>query len=265
MKRKPFTSKEREALAALLERYGGSLQSFLDLRPDSYEHAIARQSLEHLEQVYAQVLAPGQTMEEARENCPPWPAAGTSGAPSKYAGKLPSQNTLCEIGTRLRTEATLNDLGRVSHFVDKVRSRATKLPIGQQPKVLDTIMTLVGEEMVQQKLTGGKSVLENLDAVDRLLSNDIAKTKAQFEQQKIDIRKQAEERQRNKLKFEMDKLKDQVSAKLLDKAVRDAAEKIATSTSMTRTQQIAAMRKAAFADVDEMERSGAVKLPDPKH
>lgn len=55
----------------------------------------------------------------------------------------------------------------------------------------------------------------------------------------------------------------ETAEKLLDKAVREAAEKIANS-GLSRSAQIAAMRKAAFADVDEMERSGAVKLPDPK-
>ena len=169
----------REALVALLERFNLSTDSFDKLRAESYEQQIARHSLEHLELLYTVLLTPGLTTEQQRKECPPWPPG------TKLAGKLPSTTTLGEIATRLRTEGTLNNLGRVSTFMDKLRTRATALPVGQQSEVLDTIVNLVGEELLTAKL-GGAAITSNLESLDRLLSNKALAIREKERQDKRD-------------------------------------------------------------------------------
>lgn len=169
MSTKP-TAPNRAALLALLERFNLSPESFAALRADAYEQQLASHSLEHLELLYTELLKPGQTLEDAQQRCPPWPP------PTPRAGALPSLGALSKIAERLRTEQTLNSLGRVSQFIEKLRLRATALPIGQQTEVLDTLITLTGEELLQAKL-GGQPVTANLQPLDRLLERQDQKRK----------------------------------------------------------------------------------------
>lgn len=171
----PKNTVDRPALVALLERFNLSVESFDALRAEAYEQQLARHSLEHLELLYQVLLTPGMTTEQQRAECPPWPPG------TKLAGRLPAASTLGDIATRLRTEQTLNNLGRVSTFMDKVRSRMGTLPTGQQTDVLDTLVGLVGEEMLASKLGGGL-VSANLDPLDRL-----------FKRKQIDQKDQAQE------------------------------------------------------------------------
>ena len=158
------------ALLALLERFNLSPEGFAGLRADAYEQQLASHSLEHLEQLYTELLKPGQTLEAAQQRCPPWPPR------TPRAGALPSLGALSKIAERLRTEQTLNSLGRVSQFMEKLRTRATALPIGQQTDVLDALITMTGEELLQAKL-GGQPVSANLDPLDRLLARQEQKRK----------------------------------------------------------------------------------------
>lgn len=162
---------DRPALAALLERYGSSLEAFLALRSDSYEHALAAHSLDQLDLFYSGLLAPGRSIEQIRETSPRWPP-GTA-----REGRPPSTAAISYAGERLRTDAALNSLGRVSRFMDQIRSRASALPVGQQTDVLDTIVTLVGEEILQAK-SGGQFVSANLEPLDRLLSREALREKS---------------------------------------------------------------------------------------
>ena len=74
-----------KALVELLERFVTTIESFSNLRADTYEHALAAHRLEHLELLYTELMRPGQTLEDALEKCPPWPPG------SKLAGKSPSR------------------------------------------------------------------------------------------------------------------------------------------------------------------------------
>jgi hypothetical protein len=65
---------------------------------------------------------------------------------------------------------------------------------------------------------------------------------------------------RERLKLDREKFELEFCEKILDQALRDAAEKIASS-GLTQAAKIAAMRKAAFADVDALQASGKLKLP----
>lgn len=87
-----------------------------------------------------------------------------------------------------------------------------------------------------------------------------AKFKAELEKQKLSLRRQTEARQERALQFEINKHLDLAAEKMLDAALRKQAEEIATS-GMTQKDQIAAMRKAAFSDVDALQQSGKVVIP----
>jgi hypothetical protein len=63
------------------------------------------------------------------------------------------------------------------------------------------------------------------------------------------------------LKLAREKFELEASALLLDAATRARADEINASTSLTRAQKIAAMRKAAFTEIDELQASGRVVIP----
>lgn len=228
-----WTPEDRQRLVELLERFNLSVDSFDGLRADSYEHALARHSLASLELLYTELLKPGNA--EARTNCPTWPPG------TKRAGKLPSTGALSEIATRLRTEQTLNSLGRVSGFLDTIRNRASALPAGRQDQVLDTVMTLMGEELIQAKLTGAP-VVGLLPVVDRMLTSEGMKTRARQEAQKIDLRKQAEARAVEKLKLETRKLAlAEAQAKSREAVEESAAAKSGKLDAETKAEILAAI------------------------
>ena len=70
------------------------------------------------------------------------------------------------------------------------------------------------------------------------------------------------ERERLKLeRIRLDAVLNKAAERLLDEALRQRTAEIATS-GMTNAEKIAALRKAAFADVDDLEASGQVTLPE---
>lgn len=250
---KNFTAEDRQAIAELQESLGSSWESFNSLRSDSYEHAIARVSLEQLELFYAEVLKPGQNTADGRLNCPHWPEG------AKNAGKLPSKTVLDNAATRLRTDGVLNGMGRVSDLLDTLRRKAAALPAGKQSEVVDTVISLAGEELIAAKLAGG-TVIGNLEVVDRLLTNASAKTKAAHDAKIVELKEKAEERQGKKLNFEINKNRDHIAELLTDEVFRRKAEALANSN-LPRAEMIKQMRQLAFADVDELEQSGKVVIP----
>ena len=89
-----------------------------------------------------------------------------------------------------------------------------------------------------------------------------AKLNAELEKAKLALKEKAEARHQELLKLEQSKYRDMVAEKMLDQALRDQAERIANSN-LSNADKIAAMRQAAFADVDALEASGKVVLPQP--
>lgn len=237
-----WTPEQRDALVALLRRFSLTVENFDKLRSDSFEHALARHSLEHLELFYTECLKPGQSIEETQAHCPPWPP----GTPR--AGQLPSTGLIGEVGTKLRTEGTLNDMGRVSDFIGKFRERAKALPVGRQPEVLESLLTMVGDEMLRAKMEG-TPIATMLDPLDRLMTAQMAKTKAEFEREKIELRKQAEARAQEKLQFERRKYRDQFCRQMLDEAARLKAQEIAENQSLTQAEKIETLGKQMFGEL----------------
>jgi DNA uptake protein ComE-like DNA-binding protein len=76
-----------------------------------------------------------------------------------------------------------------------------------------------------------------------------AETKAKFKREELDLKRK---------QFEME-----IAEKMLDEALLRRAQEIAGS-GMTQAAKIAAMRKAAFADVDALEASGKIEIPRDK-
>jgi hypothetical protein len=64
----------------------------------------------------------------------------------------------------------------------------------------------------------------------------------------------------DKLQLDWERFKTLAAEKMLEDALRRRAEEIAGSD-LNHAQKIAAMRAAAFADVDDLEASGEVKIP----
>lgn len=87
-----------------------------------------------------------------------------------------------------------------------------------------------------------------------------ARTKGQLEKAKLALRQQAEDRQGRKLKLEIDKVELLAAEKMLSGALRAKADEI-NASSLSQADKIAAMRKAAFADVAALQASGKLKLP----
>jgi DNA uptake protein ComE-like DNA-binding protein len=73
-----------------------------------------------------------------------------------------------------------------------------------------------------------------------------AETRAKFKREEIDLKR---------TQFEME-----IAEKMLDEALLRKAQEIAGS-GMSQAAKIAAMRKAAFADVDALEASGKIEIP----
>jgi hypothetical protein len=232
-----WTPEDRRKLVELLERFNLSVESFDNLRSDAYEHALARHSLEHLELLYTELTKPGNR----EPSVPPWPPM------TPRAGKLPSTGALSEIGTRLRTEQTLNSLGRVSGFLDSIQRRASALSVGQQGKVLDTVISLVGEELIQAKL-GGAPMLALLPVVDRLLTNEGMKSKGQLEEKKLSLRERAEDRAKEALALEQRKFMRATAESQLDETLRRRVNEIAASGA-PRGAMIEQVGQAMFGDL----------------
>jgi hypothetical protein len=87
-----------------------------------------------------------------------------------------------------------------------------------------------------------------------------AMTRAQLEKEKLKLREKAESRLAGQAKLARDKFEIEISTKMLSQALREQAERIANSN-LSQADKIAAMRQAAFSDVDALQKSGRVKIP----
>jgi len=81
-----------------------------------------------------------------------------------------------------------------------------------------------------------------------------ARHKAAMDKAKFDQK----ERQ---LQLDIDKFQLAAAEKMLDRALQAKANEINSNADLSRADKIAAMRKAAFSDVDALEQSGEVQVP----
>mgnify|MGYP000028125770 FL=1 len=156
-------SREKIAeLKGIIEGLGGDPDGFWQLRSDTYEHTLARRSLDELERFYSVLFTPGKNFEEIRKDCPPWPRG------TRYAGRLPTDSVLSDIRARFAQEKTINDVGFVRNFLIKFKDKAASQDLTE---LLDSVCRMLGHEVVSAKMAG-MPVNEQLRAVDRLLKRE---------------------------------------------------------------------------------------------
>jgi hypothetical protein len=163
-----FTTEQRKELAEILQAFGIPLEAFDGLRPDSYEHALARHSLEQLELLYSALLQPGLSLKEIQELVPPFP-----GGPRD--GEKPSLSTLSKIGERLRTSLMMLEVESTAKMMEAVQRKIKKeLPTDSnlQENVLDELVTLIGQEAIQQTLLKRDAKTRNSNAKILLKRSD---------------------------------------------------------------------------------------------
>ena len=99
-----------------------------------------------------------------------------------------------------------------------------------------------------------------IDSVTRSISSiragDHSAQKLELDRRKLNQADESLRLERRRL----DALLDKAAERLLNESLRQQAATIASS-SMTNAEKIAALRKAAFADVDALEASGQVQIP----
>lgn len=96
--------------------------------------------------------------------------------------------------------------------------------------------------------------------LDGFVSIRSARSKAELEKAKIELRKQAEKRLQQGLELQREIYEAQTAEKLLDAALRLKADEI-NASGLSQADKIAAMRKAAFKDVEALQQSGKLQIP----
>jgi hypothetical protein len=129
---------------------------------------------------------------------------------------------------------------------------------GQILEVLEGLVKLksdmAGDEKSPEKMLAIAETVEQVSlALGRVRSGDHDRVK--LDQNQVRLDQSAES-----LRLEREKFELLAAKQMLSEAVRRKAEEIASSN-LSNADKIAAMRKAAFEDVDALEKSGEVQLP----
>jgi hypothetical protein len=145
------------------------MRSFEDLRPDSYEQAVAAHSLEQLDSLYSQIFAPGLGLKKVMETCPPWPPG------SPRAGQRPKLNVLTAIFARFqldrRSEHVFGLVTEGKQILALIRKAVKILAPDVRTEDLDAMMLLLGQEIFQAKLNG-IPLSDQLPSVDRMMARE---------------------------------------------------------------------------------------------
>lgn len=176
--------------------------------------------------------------------------------------------TIADIQAWLKEEGCLVSTGRISTYLEFLRQerlqsrllsqiasgadqcREVEKQFGKNPAPeLETLIKL-HRVLILQLSTKGNADPEFLKLADQLM-----RTAMEF----VSGQTKAAHKERE-LKLAEDKFQIEFCEMILDKAMRDAAERIASS-GLTQAKKIAEMRKAAFKDVDALQASGKLKIP----
>jgi len=144
---------------------------------------------------------------------------------------------------------------RMDRAKEIANDKATKLPKDFDAKKR-TMLAQREFEVASHDLNGSQIIaLQRLD-----LDRQIAETQGKIELQKLIIARVKLDQKTQDQKLAREKFEMDVAKKLLDATFRAQANEIANSD-LSNADKIAAMRKAAFADVDELQASGKVVIP----
>ena len=156
---------DRERLREIVESYGGDLRSFDELRPHSYEQALAGESLEQLDLFYSELFKPGRSLKKASQICPPWPRG------TRQEGQRPQWEILARTFQRIQTERTLGVLCKEGEIGDQFMKVARRYLPEERTQALDALVTSVSQEMMAAKLAK-IPVSQQLPPLDRLLTRE---------------------------------------------------------------------------------------------
>ncbi|MDD5349494.1 MAG: hypothetical protein PHQ12_04710 [Chthoniobacteraceae bacterium] len=165
-------------------------------------------------------------------------------------GLSPSHSALCGF---LAQHGFAWRMDRAKQLAD---DKATSLPKDFDSKKKAALAQREFEKAFNDLSTQEVIALQRLD-----LDRQIARTQGEIELEKLKIARIKLQQKEEDQALAREKFETDVAEKLLDAALRSAAEKIATSD-LSNAEKIAAMRKAAFADVDELQASGKVVIPE---
>lgn len=102
---------------------------------------------------------------------------------------------------------------------------------------------------------------EYQDARYLMIADESARTKGELEKVKLKLKERGLAQKDREIWIAMERLLDDKSEWMLSDAARAKADEI-NASGMSHAEKIKAMRAAAFADVDAMQKSGKVVLPE---
>lgn len=178
------------------------------------------------------------------------------------------KQTLAQIQEWLKAEGCVISLGSLSDWLSGARQRRlqdqllgqiasgakqcaeVEKSFGKNPAPqLETLIKLHRVLILQLSTMG------NADPMLLSLANDLLQTAMEYTSGLTKAKFKERE-----LKLAEEKFQLEFCEKILDQALRDQAERIANSN-LSQKDKIHAMRKAAFKDVEALEKSGKLKLP----
>jgi len=144
---------------------------------------------------------------------------------------------------------------RMERAKEIANDKATSLPKDFDAKKKAALAQREFEKACNELNTSEIIALQRLD-----LDRQIARTQGEIELEKLKISRVKLEQKAQDQKLAREKFEMDFSKKLLDATFREQAERIANSD-LSHADKIAAMRKAAFSDVDALQASGKVAIP----
>ena len=218
-----------------------------ELRP---EHYLVRLSAEDLQKLRAALACSG-SYAERRLLCPPRTGGATD-------GELPPVSLLCEINQAIRQANVLREMQTQALAEAAAKGRCKEL--GLDPALTNAVVRIVGEEALDQKAKEQVGDFA-ISAAQVLLMAEGMRTKGKQEDLKIELKKQAESRATEQLKLEREKFQIAACEFFLAWFKDKKAQEIANSTA-SNAEKISQLRLEYFKDVDALQKSGKVVLPE---
>ena len=201
------------------------------------EHYLQNLSAEELDQLRSALAFAGTLLEQSKL-CPPRRGGATDGS-------LPPVSLLSEISQAVREVTTLRALQRQDLIGAATKDRCGEL--GIDPALVNAVVRIVGEEALRQQAVNQVGNFA-ISAANVLLMAEGSRTKARQEEVKIDLKKDAEKRQKEKLSLERDKFEEMKKKA----ALLDEIQKLRGQTHKPKSQMTDADRIAIVDQVDEI-------------
>jgi hypothetical protein len=211
------------------------------------EHYLQGLDADELEQLRSALSFAG-TLLQQQALCPKRRGGQTDGS-------LPPVSLLSELSQAVREVTTLRALQRQDLIAVATNDRCGQL--GLDPQLTNAVVRVVAEEALRQQAENQVGNFA-ISAANVLLMAESMRTKGQQEEVKLELKKIAEKRQQEHLNLEREKF--MVDSDIyFERLLKKAAE--VNASNLSNADKIAEMRKEAFKAVDELQKSGQVKIP----